>query len=125
MPETPAPTDHTSPKSLPPVGILSRGRSPFHGYYYKVFTRQGPNAPGGAKNYFVNGKMTKGFAFLAYPAKYRASGVVTFEVNQDGVIVQKDLGPNTVQLANAISEFNPDQIWDQDIVRGEPLEGGD
>jgi hypothetical protein len=99
---------------------------PFHGYYYKVLTRQGPNAPGGAKNYFVNGKMTKGFAFLAYPAKYRASGVVTFAVNQDGVIVQKDLGPNTVQLANAISEFNPDQSWDQDIVRGEPqLEGGD
>jgi Protein of unknown function (DUF2950)/Protein of unknown function (DUF3300) len=99
---------------------------PFHGYYYKVLTRQGPNAPGGAKNYFVNGKMTKGFAFLAYPAKYRASGVVTFEVNQDGVIVQKDLGPNTVLLANAISEFNPDQSWDQDIVRGEPqLEGGD
>ena len=92
---------------------------PFHGYYYKVLTRQGLYAPGGAKNYIVNGKMTKGFAFLAYPAKYRASGVVTFAVNQDGVIVQKDLGPNTSQLANAIAEFNPDRTWDQDLVRGE------
>jgi hypothetical protein len=99
---------------------------PFHGYYYKILTRQGPNAPGGAKNYVVNGKMTKGFAFLAYPAKYRASGVMTFAANQDGVIIQKDLGPNTAQLVSAISEFNPDRTWDQDIVDGEfQLEGGD
>jgi hypothetical protein len=60
---------------------------PFHGYYYKVLTSQGKNAPGGAKNYLVDGKMTNGFGFLAYPAEYRASGVMTFMVNQDGVIV--------------------------------------
>ena len=86
---------------------------PFHGYYYKVLTKQGRNAPGGARNYLLDGKMTKGFAFLAYPAEYRASGVVTFMINQDGVIVQKDLGPDTAKLASAISEYNPDKTWDE------------
>ena len=88
---------------------------PFHGYYYKVLTRQGKNAPGGAIDYTDHGKMTKGFAFLAYPAAYRASGVMTFMINQDGVMVQKDLGPETPKLANKISEFNPDKTWDQDF----------
>jgi hypothetical protein len=86
---------------------------PFHGYYYKVLTRQGRNAPGGAKNYLVNGRMTDGFAFLAYPAEYRASGVVTFMINQDGVIVQKDLGPDTTKLASEMAEFNPDKTWQE------------
>lgn len=88
---------------------------PFHGYYYRVLTRQGKNAPGGAMDYTDNGKMTNGFAFLAYPAAYRASGVMTFMINQDGVMVQKDLGPETPKLANEISEFNPDKTWDQDF----------
>jgi hypothetical protein len=61
----------------------------------------------------VNGKMTRGFAFLAYPAEYRSSGVMTFMVNQDGVIVQKDLGANTGQVATAITKFNPDRTWEQ------------
>jgi hypothetical protein len=86
---------------------------PFHGYYYKVLTAQGKNAPGGAKNYLVDGKMTKGFAFLAYPAEYRSSGVMTLMINQDGVIVQKDLGPDTSKLASAITEFNPDKTWQE------------
>jgi Protein of unknown function (DUF2950) len=86
---------------------------PFHGYYYKVLTKQGRNAPGGARNYLLDGKMTRGFAFLAYPAEYRASGVVTFMINQEGVIVQKDLGPDTAKLASAISEYNPDKTWDE------------
>jgi Protein of unknown function (DUF2950) len=86
---------------------------PFHGYYYKVLTRQGRDAPGGAKNYLVNGKMIRGFAFLAYPAEYRASGVMTFIINQNGVIVQKDLGPDTAKLASEIIEFNPDQTWQE------------
>jgi hypothetical protein len=89
---------------------------PFHGYFYKVLTRQGSLAPGGARNYVRNGKMTKGFAFLAYPAEYRSSGVMTFMINQDGVIVQKDLGPETTQAASAITEFNPDDSWDQLIT---------
>jgi hypothetical protein len=87
--------------------------TPFHGYYYKILTKQGPNAPGGAKNYLVDGKMTKGFAFLAYPAEYRASGVMTFMINQDGVIVQKDLGPDTAQSASAIAGYNPDKSWQE------------
>ena len=86
---------------------------PFHGYYYKILTGQGRNAPGGAKKYVVDGKMTNGFAFLAYPAEYRASGVMTFMINQDGVIVQKDLGPDTAKLASAISEYNPDKTWQE------------
>ena len=88
---------------------------PFHGYYYRVLTRQGENAPGGAMDYTDQGKMTKGFAFLAYPASYRASGVMTFMINKDGVIVQKDLGPETPKLAKEISEFNPDKTWDQNF----------
>ncbi len=86
---------------------------PFHGYYHKVLTRQGRNAPGGAKNYLANGKMTEGFAFLAYPADYRASGVMTFMINQDGVIVQKDFGPDTAKLASEMTEFNPDKTWQE------------
>ena len=86
---------------------------PFHGYYYRILTRQGKNAPGGAKDYLVDGKMTQGFAFIAYPATYRASGVMTFMINQDGVIVQKDLGTDTAKVANGITEYNPDATWDE------------
>src|SRR3984957_18986722 len=86
---------------------------PFHGYYYKVLEGQGKNAPGGAKKYLVDGKMTKGFAFLAYPAEYRASGVMTFVINQDDIIVQKDLGSDTAKLASAITEYNPDKSWQE------------
>jgi hypothetical protein len=90
---------------------------PFHGYYYRILTRQGKNAPGGAKNYIVDGKMTKGFAFIAYPSAYRSSGVMTFMINQDGVLVQKDLGPDTIKRASQIKEFNPRRTWDQEIIR--------
>ena len=86
---------------------------PFHGYYYKVLTGQGKNAPSGARDYLVDGKMTNGFAFLAYPAEYRSSGVMTLMINQDGVIVQKDLGPETAKLANEITSYNPDKTWQE------------
>jgi hypothetical protein len=89
------------------------GLVPFHGYFYKVLTKQGQLAPGGARNYMDDRKMTRGFAFLAYPAEYRSSGVMTFMINQDGVIVQRDLGSNTAQIATAIAEFNPDRTWEQ------------
>jgi len=88
---------------------------PFHGYYYRILTQQGVHAPVGAKNYLVNGKMTRGFAFLAFPADYRSSGVMTFMINQDGVVVQKDLGANTGQVASETTEFNPNKTWDQVI----------
>ncbi len=84
---------------------------PFHGYYYRVLTRQGKNAPSGAKDYLEEEKMTQGFAFLAYPATYRASGVMTFMINQDGVIVQKDLGADTAKVASETTEYNPDATW--------------
>ncbi|HYL58832.1 MAG TPA: DUF2950 domain-containing protein [Candidatus Acidoferrales bacterium] len=86
---------------------------PFHGYFYEVLTRQGKNAPGGAKSYIQDGKMTGGFAFLAYPAEYRSSGVMTFMIDQDGVVVEKDLGTDTARLASEISEFNPDKTWSE------------
>ena len=84
---------------------------PYHGYVYRLLRSQGPNAPGGAKDYTVNGKLTEGFAIVAYPAEYRNSGVMTFIVNQDGKIYQKDLGPKTAALAADIKTYNPDKTW--------------
>lgn len=88
-------------------------RAPFHGYFYRILTKQGPAAKGGARDYITDGKLTRGFAFLAYPAEYRNSGVMTFIVNQSGVVYQKDLGPQTSDAAAAITEYNPDDTWDQ------------
>lgn len=84
---------------------------PFHGYYFTMLTKQGSDAPGGAKDYIANGKMTGGFALLAYPAKYGDSGVMTFMVDKDSVLLQKDLGKTTQQAAAAITAFNPDKTW--------------
>ena len=86
-------------------------RAPYHGYYYKVLTRQGPNAPGGALDYVVRGNMIGGFALLAYPAEYRNSGVMTFLVNHQGNVYEKDLGPNTARIAAGMTAFNPDKTW--------------
>jgi hypothetical protein len=87
--------------------------TPYHGYFYRILTAQGASAPGGKKSYMVDGAMTGGFAILAYPAVYRSSGVMTFIVGQDGVIYQKDLGPNTVELAKAMKEYVRDKTWRQ------------
>ena len=87
------------------------GRTPYHGYYYKILTKQGPAAPGGALDYIVNGKMIGGFALVAYPAEYRNSGVMTFIVNHDGTVFQKDLGRDTSELAERMTAFNPDSSW--------------
>ena len=86
-------------------------RQPYHGYYFKILTRQGPNAPGGALDYIARGKMIGGFALVAYPAEYRNSGVMTFLVNHQGVVYQKDLGPNTADIASGMTAFNPDGTW--------------
>jgi len=83
---------------------------PFRGYYFHILTRQGKNAPGGARLYLADGKMT-GFAFIAYPAVYRTSGVKTFLVSEDGVVYEKDLGKKTETLAISMHEFNPDSSW--------------
>ena len=87
------------------------GRTPYHGYYYRILTRQGPNAPGGTLNYVVKGKMIGGFALLAYPAEYGNSGVMTFLVNHSGTVYQKDLGDYTMKLVNRMMWFDPDQTW--------------
>ncbi len=89
----------------------STDRTPFHGYLYRMLTKQGTNAPGGAYDYQVNGKQLGGFAVIAFPATYGMSGVVSFMVNQDGVVYQKDLGPNTAALVAEITEFDPDPSW--------------
>lgn len=84
---------------------------PYNGYHFHVITQQGPQAPGGAKNYVADGKLTGGFAFVAYPAEYRSSGVMTFIVAADGVVYEKDLGADTAKQAVAMSAFNPDSSW--------------
>jgi hypothetical protein len=85
--------------------------TPYRGYYFRILTRRRDNGPGGAKNYIVNGKMTEGFAFVAYPAEYKSSGVMTFIVNEDGVVYEKDLGKRTGELAKSMKEFNPNSGW--------------
>lgn len=87
------------------------GHRPFHGYYFKILTRQGPNAPGGKYNYVINGNMIAGFALVAYPDKWGNSGVMTFIVNQQGRVYEKNLGPNTEKIAAAMTEYNPDTSW--------------
>ncbi|MFZ0623179.1 MAG: DUF2950 family protein, partial [Pseudolabrys sp.] len=89
------------------------GRTPFHGYYFKILTEQGPAAAGGELDYVVRGKMIGGFALVAYPAEYGNSGVMTFLVNHAGTVFQKDLGPDTARLAERMTSFNPDKTWQE------------
>ncbi|HEY3153582.1 MAG TPA: DUF2950 domain-containing protein [Candidatus Binatia bacterium] len=89
----------------------SGGPPPYHGYYYKILTAQGKDAPGGAYSYLVKGKMIGGFAVVAYPAQYGNSGVMTFIVNHEGKVFQKNLGPNTPSIAKSMKEYNPDKTW--------------
>jgi len=85
---------------------------PFHGYYFRILTAQGKSAPGGARSYYdENGALTKGFALVAWPAKYGNSGVMTFQINRQGIVFQKDLGPSTDAIARAITEYDPDETW--------------
>lgn len=92
-------------------GSVTSDLTPFHGYLYRILGKQGKNAPGGAYDYRANGKLLGGVAVLAYPAHYGMSGVVSFMVNQDGVVYQKDLGQNTAALAAEMTEFDPDPTW--------------
>jgi hypothetical protein len=91
--------------------VGAEGGAPYHGYYYRILKGQGPNAPGGALNYVVKGKMIGGFALIAYPAEYGNSGVMTFLVNHAGTVYQKDLGNRTVAIARRVTLFDPDQTW--------------
>jgi hypothetical protein len=93
------------------VNIQDGDPVPFSGYYFRILTRQGEKARGGAKSFLAGGRMTSGFAFLAYPAKYRSSGAMTLIVDQDGIVYEKDLGPRTSEIAQSIKEYNPDSSW--------------
>ena len=90
-------------KKLPPRA--------YHGYYFRILTAQGSQADGGARDYMVHGLMIGGFALIAWPVEYGVSGVKTFQVNQDGLVFEKDLGPSTATAAKSITRFNPDQTW--------------
>jgi hypothetical protein len=92
---------------------LNQPAAPYHGYYYKILTAQGKNAPDGEYGYVVNGKMIGGFAVVAYPARYGASGVMSFVVNHDGVVYQKNLGKNTADVVSKMAAFDPDAGWEK------------
>jgi hypothetical protein len=99
----------------------NRPPTPFRGYYFRILTRQGKDAPGGAKNYIVNGKMTAGFAFIAYPAEYRSSGVMTFIVSDDGVVHEKDLSKKTDALAKSMKECKLNDSWQKTELEQETV----
>ena len=94
-----------------PRDTAREGRTPFHGYFFRILDGQGPAATGGASSYVVNGQMTGGFAIVAWPAQYDVTGIMTFIVNQDGVVHEKDLGPETATKAGAITRYDPDPTW--------------
>jgi hypothetical protein len=98
--------------------------TPYRGYYYRILTRQGKSGPGGAKSYMVNGKMTEGIAFVAYPAEYRSSGVMTFMVGVDGVVYQRDLGTKTDAHATNMKEYDPNSSWQKAEERQEEIGAG-
>jgi hypothetical protein len=96
-------------QNLPPDQVGEH--VPFNGYMFRILTSQGRHAPGGAKSYIVNGKMSAGFAFVAYPVEYRSSGVMTFIVDKSGTVYEKDLGSDTTKLAQAMTVYDPDSTW--------------
>ncbi len=113
-------SDNQPPSPIGPLIVQAAGEGyatqqgkpePYHGYFYRILTKQGAAAKGGARDYVANGKLTRGFAFVAYPAQYRNSGVMTFIVNQDGNVYEKDLGADTEKIAAAMTEYNPDKTW--------------
>ena len=112
--------DEAGAKGKSPIGArialasheIAAGRNrPYHGYYYVILTSQGPDAPGGAKSYIANGKMSSGFAIAAYPAEYGISGVKTFMVSKNGIVFEKDMGADTAKIISAMTQYNPDDAW--------------
>ncbi len=93
------------------IGTDAHPLAPYHGYVYRILTRQGKDAPGGAYDYLAKGRLTGGFAVIAYPARYGASGVMSFIVNQDGIVYEKNLGRNTGIAASKMTTYNPDATW--------------
>ena len=96
-----------------PIDHRAEGPRPYQGYYFRILTAQGFNSPEGRLDYISNGRMTKGYALVAWPASYGASGIMSFIVNQNGVVFQRDLGPNTAAIAARMKAFDPDLNWDR------------
>lgn len=94
-----------------PVDRGAAGPRPYHGYLFRILTAQGRDTPDGARNYIKNGRMTEGFALIAWPVSYGASGIMSFIVNQDGIVFQQDLGPQTAAIASRVNAFDPDISW--------------
>jgi hypothetical protein len=110
--ETPSPLDHLVAQAVVEGYDENKSSSqPLWGYHFRVLTAQGASAKGGARNYIVNGEMSGGFGLIAFPADYGRGGIMTFIVNQDGVVYQKDLGEDTLKVAAGLSEYNPDGTW--------------
>jgi hypothetical protein len=110
--------DNEEPSPLGPLAakackteMQEQEPQPYHGYFYKILKKQGNDAPGGAYDYVVDGKMIGGFALVAYPAEYGVTGITTFIVNHQGVVYQNDLGKDTEKTAEAMLSFNPDPTW--------------
>jgi len=109
-------TDGAVPEPLVNAGIsdgagAASSAIPYYGYYFRILSAQGKHAPGGAKSYLSNGQMTGGFAFVAYPGKYRSSGVMTFIVGPNGIVYEKDLGPETTKIATSLTQYDPEPSW--------------
>ena len=108
-------SDNLVPKAFADaaVAMLTEGKKPepYHGYYFRILKAQGPGAQGGASDYVVKGQMIGGFAMVAYPAEYGVSGVKTFQVNHQGIVYEKDLGPTTETVVRQLVRFNPDKGW--------------
>ncbi len=104
--------DQAQDEGYPAPGALVSGKPiPYQGYYFRILKSQGPDAPSGAMSYVQAGRMTKGFALIAWPSSYGSSGVMSFTVNQDGFVFQKDLGIDTARVASGITQFDPDLSW--------------
>jgi hypothetical protein len=109
--QDPSPLGELAAKASAEGYKVGEDQAPYHGYYYRILKSQGPNAPGGALNYLVRGKMIGGFGLVAYPADYGNSGVMTFIVNHAGTVYQKDLGYHSAAIAKRMGPFDPDQTW--------------
>ena len=110
----------TGEKDESPIGAIvarafaegyTKRHDPYHGYYFKILTAQGPHASGGAMSYLHNDQMTSGFALIAWPSDYRSTGVMTFLVDETGIVYQKDLGPRTSEITSAYTAYDPDETW--------------
>ena len=113
-----APKPQTSGSGTAAQEETTTPRSPYHGYHFKILTAQGSHAPGGKYSYIINGNMIAGYALVAYPANWGSSGVMTFIINQQGRVYEKNLGPNTAKIAPAMTSYDPDPSWK--FVRNEP-----